>query len=182
MWRQGIIGTTRGIAKRAGRWAWASLGVAAVAAVGGTMQARRKARDHPLLRQMAAVGGLGGEGGSDGGRENKAPTQLAIGPIARLIGAAPSDATRAIPKAMFPAEWPFSVADFSRHDESPDSSFYASPRLVHHIDDPARAALTRSVFGRQPATTSPSLLNARISLASGLGLPRMVGVFFWAPP
>ena len=32
-------------------------------------------------------------------------------------------------------------ADFARVDESPDTTFYAMPRMVAHIDDPARAAL-----------------------------------------
>ncbi|GMI12196.1 hypothetical protein TrRE_jg10806 [Triparma retinervis] len=32
--------------------------------------------------------------------------------------------------------------DFKRQDESPDKLFYDGPRFCHHIDDPARAALT----------------------------------------
>jgi len=37
---------------------------------------------------------------------------------------------------------PFSAADFSRIDETPDPFFYRTPRLVTHIDDDACAALT----------------------------------------
>ena len=42
----------------------------------------------------------------------------------------------------FPAEWPYSAADFKRMDESDDEIFYEQPRLVTHIDDKAIAALT----------------------------------------
>ena len=37
----------------------------------------------------------------------------------------------------------FPNADFRRMDEGEDSSFYFMPRLVHHIDEGAREALTR---------------------------------------
>lgn len=43
----------------------------------------------------------------------------------------------------WPAEWPFRPEDFSRQDETSDSQFYGVERLVHHIDDGARAALTK---------------------------------------
>jgi len=42
----------------------------------------------------------------------------------------------------WPPSWPYSDEDFSRMDESDDSVFYESPRLVYHIDDPAVGALT----------------------------------------
>lgn len=42
----------------------------------------------------------------------------------------------------YPAEWPFSDDDFVRQDESDDSIFYESPRLVYHIDDFCVSALT----------------------------------------
>jgi SAM-dependent methyltransferase len=42
----------------------------------------------------------------------------------------------------FPADWPYSAADFSRMDESNDGIFYDSPRLCYHIDDAAVSALT----------------------------------------
>lgn len=37
---------------------------------------------------------------------------------------------------------PFTPEHFARHDEGEDAAFYACPRLVTHIDDPAIAALT----------------------------------------
>ncbi|GMI34563.1 hypothetical protein TeGR_g7834, partial [Tetraparma gracilis] len=43
----------------------------------------------------------------------------------------------------FPAEWPYTPADFAVEDSTPDSNFYSFPRFVHHIDEPARAALTK---------------------------------------
>lgn len=42
----------------------------------------------------------------------------------------------------FPPEWPYSPSDFERQDESDDSIFYDSPRLVYHIDEYAVKALT----------------------------------------
>jgi SAM-dependent methyltransferase len=38
---------------------------------------------------------------------------------------------------------PFSPFDLSRIDPTPDRAFYALPRLVYHIDEPAAAALTQ---------------------------------------
>mmetsp|Transcript_29301 Transcript_29301/g.32428 ORF Transcript_29301/g.32428 Transcript_29301/m.32428 type:complete len:341 (+) Transcript_29301:74-1096(+) len=45
-------------------------------------------------------------------------------------------------------EWPkdkppFEDRDFERQDENDDGSFYAVPRLVYHIDEPAVASLTQ---------------------------------------
>ena len=42
-------------------------------------------------------------------------------------------------------------AHFARIDESPDTEFYAFPRMVAHIDDPARAALAAYLGRRLPA-------------------------------
>ncbi|CEL99344.1 unnamed protein product [Vitrella brassicaformis CCMP3155] len=42
----------------------------------------------------------------------------------------------------WPPEFPFTDSSFRRFDESHDGRFYDSPRLVQHIDDGARAALT----------------------------------------
>jgi hypothetical protein len=36
---------------------------------------------------------------------------------------------------------PYTASDFTRHDSSPDPSFYASPRFVTHIDDAAIESL-----------------------------------------
>ncbi|KAH7037277.1 uncharacterized protein B0I36DRAFT_313670 [Microdochium trichocladiopsis] len=37
--------------------------------------------------------------------------------------------------------WPYTAADFTRHDPSPDKRFYREARLVTHIDDAAIATL-----------------------------------------
>lgn len=42
----------------------------------------------------------------------------------------------------FPAEWPYTGADLRREDEADDQTFYDTPKFVHHIDAPARSALT----------------------------------------
>lgn len=44
---------------------------------------------------------------------------------------------------VWPDEFPFGPQDFKRKDESPDSEFYDSPRLVPHIDNGAIGVLTR---------------------------------------
>ncbi|KAK7562720.1 hypothetical protein IWX47DRAFT_907510 [Phyllosticta citricarpa] len=41
------------------------------------------------------------------------------------------------PPHASPAAWPYTPADFARMDESPDASFYMTPRFVTHIDDAA---------------------------------------------
>lgn len=55
-------------------------------------------------------------------------------------------------------EWPdtppFRKEDFSRADETEDSSFYAVPRLVYHIDEPAVASLTQYYRKTIPAGSS----------------------------
>lgn len=43
----------------------------------------------------------------------------------------------------WPDEPPFKPEDFFRADEIDDGSFYAVPRLVYHIDEPAVASLTQ---------------------------------------
>jgi Methyltransferase domain len=43
----------------------------------------------------------------------------------------------------WPEEPPFKPEDFSRSDPTNDGGFYAVPRLVYHIDEPAVAALTQ---------------------------------------
>lgn len=40
-------------------------------------------------------------------------------------------------------KWPYTAADFERHDDSPDTTFYKPSRLVTHIDDNAIAQLSR---------------------------------------
>lgn len=48
---------------------------------------------------------------------------------------------RAEPYTPRHTSWPYTPADFTRQDSSPDTSFYASPRFVTHIDDAAIASL-----------------------------------------
>lgn len=49
---------------------------------------------------------------------------------------------RVLKQPQWPPEWPYQESDFMRQDESNDSLFYESPRLVYHIDDSAVSALT----------------------------------------
>lgn len=51
-------------------------------------------------------------------------------------------AEKVLQNPQWPAEWPYTKQDLSRMDESSDSLFYESPRLVYHIDDAAVTALT----------------------------------------
>ena len=48
-------------------------------------------------------------------------------------------------------ENPLKPEHFARIDETPDGLFYAPPRIVTHIDDPARAALAAYYRERLPA-------------------------------
>lgn len=45
-------------------------------------------------------------------------------------------------KVQYPDLWPFTPADFRRDDETTDTLFYSTPRLVYHIDDSAVKSLT----------------------------------------
>merc|ERR1719258_867491 len=56
----------------------------------------------------------------------------------------------------FPAQFPFSAADFKRLDEAPDTEFYKFPKLMYHIDEGAVSALTR-YYDRQIADGSDVL-------------------------
>jgi len=83
-------------------------------------------------------------------------------------------------KAQFPEKWPFSPQDFKRQDESSDNYFYSSERFVHHIDDGARAALTK--YYEKELTAGSSILdicsswvshyppNLKFGRAVGLGM------------
>lgn len=51
----------------------------------------------------------------------------------------------------WPDEPPFSPEDFFRADQQDDGSFYAVPRLVYHIDEPAVASLTQYYRKNIPA-------------------------------
>lgn len=54
----------------------------------------------------------------------------------------------------WPEEPPFKPEDFFRADEIDDGSFYAVPRLVYHIDEPAVASLTQYYRNNIPAGSS----------------------------
>eukprot|EP00439_Symbiodinium_sp_Y106_P082559 s117_g22.t1 len=45
------------------------------------------------------------------------------------------DAPELLRKVQWPAEWPYTEADFARQDESSDNGFYSQPRICTHVDD-----------------------------------------------
>ncbi|GMP59565.1 hypothetical protein CsSME_00022800 [Camellia sinensis var. sinensis] len=57
----------------------------------------------------------------------------------------------------WPEQIPFKEVDFQRSDESPDKSFYESPRFVTHIDDPAIVALTKYYSEVFPPSETPGV-------------------------
>ncbi|KAL7167918.1 hypothetical protein ACSBR2_038368 [Camellia fascicularis] len=57
----------------------------------------------------------------------------------------------------WPEQFPFKEEDFQRFDESPDTSFYESPRFVMHIDNPAIAALTKYYSEVFPPSNTPGI-------------------------
>ena len=46
-----------------------------------------------------------------------------------------SNAEEVLERVEWPEEWPYTEDDFGRQDESSDTYFYNSPRLVTHVDD-----------------------------------------------
>lgn len=54
----------------------------------------------------------------------------------------------------WPEKQPFKPEDFLRADQQDDGSFYAIPRLVYHIDEPAVASLTQYYRNSIPAGSS----------------------------
>ena len=76
------------------------------------------------------------------------------------------------PQLSFPA------AAFRRLDETPDADFYAAPRFVTHIDDPAIAAVTqlyREYF--RPGTDLLDLMSSWVShLPPEVAYRRVVGL------
>ncbi|MGB3542754.1 methyltransferase domain-containing protein [Rubrivirga sp.] len=67
---------------------------------------------------------------------------------------------------------------FRRADESPDAQFYATPRLVHHIDDGAQAAVTALYRDLVPAGADVlDLMSSWVShLPPGLEAGRVAGI------
>lgn len=61
-----------------------------------------------------------------------------------------------------PQQWIYSKDDLSRQDEDDDAVFYQQERMVHHIDEHARSALTnfyRETVEDQLSRSSVSTLN-----------------------
>lgn len=87
----------------------------------------------PLLRPLPLIGF------STGGLILAA----SLSSTSRTASMAPSRATDWPFKPYTPrhTSWPYNPSDFTRQDNSPDASFYSSPRFVTHIDDAAIATL-----------------------------------------
>lgn len=51
--------------------------------------------------------------------------------------------SKVLENPKWPSKWPYTEQDFKRMDESDDEIFYQEPRLVYHIDEPCRNALTQ---------------------------------------
>jgi SAM-dependent methyltransferase len=51
--------------------------------------------------------------------------------------------SKVLQNPKWPDTWPYTEQDFQRMDNTVDTIFYSEPRLVYHIDDPCRAALTQ---------------------------------------
>ena len=57
---------------------------------------------------------------------------------------------------QWPADFPITSEHLKRLDETVDTSFYAQPRMVHHIDDEARRALQAHYRAMLPRGGNPS--------------------------
>lgn len=74
---------------------------------------------------------------------------LAFVPTANRIIRSPSAlamsslVSKVLQNPKWPPTWPYTEQDFKRMDESEDQIFYQEPRLVYHIDEPCRNALTQ---------------------------------------
>lgn len=53
----------------------------------------------------------------------------------------PTYTINALPRSLYPTPLSYTPNDFRRQDESSDSEWYAHPRFVQHIDNPAIAVL-----------------------------------------
>lgn len=69
---------------------------------------------------------------------------LAVAAISgrRQAAMAKEEINKVLEDPQWPEEFPFGEGAMRRLDESDDSFFYSAPRLVTHIDDDARKALT----------------------------------------
>lgn len=78
------------------------------------------------------------------GKEVRMPEAIPYSPISLALNAQHGYA---------PSAWPFTAEDFSRIDESPDTSMYAEPRLVNHLDEASLMRLKeayRNIFSSVP--------------------------------
>lgn len=78
-------------------------------------------------------------------------------PVPALARAKTSEAEEILKSVEWPEEWPFKPENFSRYDESSDTSFYSSPRFVTHIDDAAIKALTKYYASVFPPSNTPDV-------------------------
>jgi SAM-dependent methyltransferase len=65
--------------------------------------------------------------------------------------------------ADFPAEWPFSAANFDRDDPSSDATFYGEPRICFHIDSFAVASLTKYYESLPPPKDALDFCSSHVS-------------------
>jgi len=61
------------------------------------------------------------------------------------------DANSILHNPQWPPTFPLTAQHLARADESPDTRFYAQPRIVHHIDDAAIATLKQHYKETLPA-------------------------------
>lgn len=78
-------------------------------------------------------------------------------PFPALARAKTSEAEEILKNVEWPEEWPFKPENFTRYDESTDTSFYSSPRFVTHIDDAAIKALTKYYSSVFPPSNTPGV-------------------------
>ncbi|KAK1864547.1 hypothetical protein I4F81_007093 [Pyropia yezoensis] len=112
----------------------------------------------------AVLGQPGGGGGAGGGL------------LPRLFPRPPSGLGRAATAAVladvrWPPAFPYDNADWARVDETPDTTFYAFPRFVYHLDDAAvraQAAYFARLTAPRPDGRLPDVLDLCASWVSFL--------------
>ena len=87
------------------------------------------------MRRLVGLGGLVSLGGLVGLAAHRAA-------ITEYPWSRPgATASTILDDPQWPADFPITSEHLKRLDETVDTSFYAQPRMVHHIDDEARRAL-----------------------------------------
>ncbi|GAQ92758.1 S-adenosyl-L-methionine dependent methyltransferases [Klebsormidium nitens] len=84
-------------------------------------------------------------------------TGISTGTPPALARAKNPEIEKALKEVDWPEEFPFSAKDFERYDETPDTTFYSSPRFVTHIDDYAIKALTNYYASVFPQSNTPGI-------------------------